>query len=343
MRVLIVDDHERVRRSVREALGRTLGEGVFAEAGGAGEALRLVQAEPWDVVLLDLSLPDRNGVETLGEIHRLRPALPVLVMSMHPEAQYGPATRAAGAAGYLMKGADPEAIAEAVRGVLPSRTEPLQRAYDDLGRLARRQEVGRDDERRSLARALHDDLGQTLTAAKISLQLARTAPPEEMGRRAGEAIELVDRAIESVRRLGLQLRPPLLDELGLGPAVAAFLAGLEPAAREVGLILVMERAADPGRLAPELEIAGFRIVEEAVTNVLRHAGARRATVKLARGPRALDIEVGDDGHGFDASAPSGRLGLVGIRERARALGGACTIDAGPAGTTVRVALPAEAP
>jgi DNA-binding NarL/FixJ family response regulator len=190
MRVLIVDDHERLRRSLREVLGRSLGGATWGEAAGAAEALRLVEAEPWDVVLLDLSLPDASGLETLGELRRRRPTLPVLVMSMHPAAQFAPAALAAGASGYLAKGSDPETIAAAVRGVLPApppAAEPPALNIDDSD---------------WLSQALHDDLAQALSALKMSLHLGATEPDlQAVRRRLGESVALVDEAIASVRRL----------------------------------------------------------------------------------------------------------------------------------------------
>jgi two-component system, NarL family, invasion response regulator UvrY len=192
-RVLIVDDHERVRRGVREALDRTLEQAVFGEAGGAAEALRQVEQEPWDVVLLDLSLPDRSGMDTLRELRRLRPGLPVLVMSMHPEGQYAAAALAAGAAAYLPKGSDPEVIAAAVRGAVAA---PAPDGGAVTG--ADRTEVG-------LARLLHDDLAQALAALKINLQLTRGAEPAQLERRLTESLAAVDSAIASVRRLAERL------------------------------------------------------------------------------------------------------------------------------------------
>jgi DNA-binding NarL/FixJ family response regulator len=117
-RVLLVDDCEEVRRSVRAVLVEALADLTIGEARGAVEALARLAEEPWDVVLLDLSLPDRRGMDALREIRRLRPDLPVLIMSFHPEAEYASAARAAGAVGYIPKGSSPEAIATAVRRAL---------------------------------------------------------------------------------------------------------------------------------------------------------------------------------------------------------------------------------
>jgi two-component system invasion response regulator UvrY len=197
-RVLIVDDHQRLRRSVRESLDRALAGGIFGEAGGSAEALDLARQEPWDLVLLDLSLPDGSGLETLRQLRSLRPATPVLVMSMHPESQYGAAARAAGAAGYLAKGGDPQALARAVRRALAG--------------VAPAEEPG-DEDRRPAGRILHDDLAQALAALKINLQLANSAAdPAELRRRIGESLPLVDEAIESTRRLAARLRLAGLEE-----------------------------------------------------------------------------------------------------------------------------------
>ena len=123
-RVLIVDDSDQVRRSVRAVLSDALPDIVVEEAADAAEALALVERRPWDAVLLDLSLPDRRGMDALRDIRRLRPGLPVLVMSLHAEAEYGAAARAAGATGYVAKGSAPETIAQAVEGALSASRGP---------------------------------------------------------------------------------------------------------------------------------------------------------------------------------------------------------------------------
>ena len=117
-RILLVDDSDEFRRSLRAVLADAVADLAVAEARRAGEALDLVAREPWDVVLLDLSLPDRSGIEALRDIRRLRPALPVLVMSFHTEAEYTAAARAAGAVGYVPKGSASGVIAAAFEDAL---------------------------------------------------------------------------------------------------------------------------------------------------------------------------------------------------------------------------------
>jgi two-component system invasion response regulator UvrY len=117
-RILLVDDSDGVRRSVRAVLAAAFPEAAVGEAGDAGTALAALGRERWDVVLLDLSLPDRRGLDALRDMHRLYPALPVVVMSFNPAAEYADAARAAGAVGYVAKGSSPDAIASAVAAAL---------------------------------------------------------------------------------------------------------------------------------------------------------------------------------------------------------------------------------
>ena len=117
-RILLVDDSGEVRRSMRAVLAEMLVDVTFGDAGDAAGALAALAREPWDLVLLDLSLPDRSGLDALRQIRGIRPALPVLVMSFNAQAEYATVTRAAGAVGYIAKGSSSEVIASAVRSAL---------------------------------------------------------------------------------------------------------------------------------------------------------------------------------------------------------------------------------
>jgi signal transduction histidine kinase len=230
--------------------------------------------------------------------------------------------------------------------------ERLREAYDRLRALTRRLEAAKEDERRRIARELHDEMGQALTAAKITIDLAERASGAGAGAGAARrgmdgAASLIDRIIDQVRDLSLDLRPPLLDERGLVPALRGY---LEAQSRRSGIEIAIEAEDAVGRFAPELEIAAFRVVQEAVTNALRHAGATRIEVRLERDAARIVLAVRDDGRGFDvdaalARAAAGRhLGLLGIRERVETLGGAVAIQSTPGcGTVIRATLPAELP
>jgi signal transduction histidine kinase len=242
----------------------------------------------------------------------------------------------------------------------------LRIAYERLGHLHGRVEAAKEDERRFMAHELHDELGQTLTALKLRLQLgarggngAGTAGVAGSPGTAGvagvvDAVALVDELIARVRKMSVDLRPPLLDEVGLVPALRAYLESqsalsgvamdLEEDGRDAGTTTSGER------LPSDLEIVCFRVAQESVTNVLRHASAQRLRVSIARNGSHVRLAVRDDGRGFDApsaldsAAAQGHLGVIGMRERVRARGGTFHVASRPGeGTTVEVELPISAP
>ena len=137
IRILLVDDHAVVRRGVRDILTEALGKVAFGEASKPSEAIDKLQAEDWDVVVLDISLPGRGGLDALREIKRLRPALPVLVLSMHAEDHYALRALRAGAAGYVNKESAAEDLSGAVRKVLAGGTHVSVRLAETLAKILR--------------------------------------------------------------------------------------------------------------------------------------------------------------------------------------------------------------
>jgi signal transduction histidine kinase len=217
----------------------------------------------------------------------------------------------------------------------------LRAAYDKL-------ETTKEDERRFLSHELHDELGQTLTALKLRLQVAARAEARPDGKESplAQPLAIVDDMIARVRRISLDLRPPLLDEVGL---VCALRAYLQSQAAVSGLSIELHAAEPhdetPRRLPPDYEIACFRVAQEAITNVLRHAGARRIDVHFARSADRVSLAIQDDGRGFDPvtldeAAARGHLGVPGMRERILARGGQFRLASTPGeGTTIEVDLP----
>ncbi|MDH4066881.1 MAG: sensor histidine kinase, partial [Acidobacteriota bacterium] len=212
----------------------------------------------------------------------------------------------------------------------------------ELQLLSARLVAAQEEERRTIARELHDEVGQVLSAIKVDLSVAQRALEQQgIAATALDEIQgLTDGALNTVRDLSQLLRPAVLDDLGLAAAVDGLLRAFARRHR-VRVELVQEGSTD--RLPIETEVAAFRIIQEALTNVARHAGASRCTVRLRGASGTLDVEIEDDGAGFDpAAAPTSRsgLGLVGIRERATELGGTVRVDAAPGrGTRIAVHLP----
>lgn len=202
-----------------------------------------------------------------------------------------------------------------------------------------------EDERRTIARELHDEVGQVLTALKVELSLAhrQLAAAGVSADPLKEAQTLADGALTTVRDLSQLLRPAALDDLGLPAAIDASLRGL---ARRHEIKVELLQSGMTDRLAPETEIAAYRIVQEALTNVARHADAAHCRVRLMRLPETLRVEIEDDGGGFDPDLdrPTSRsVGLIGMRERAAMLGGSLRVLSAPgAGTRLLIELPTGA-
>jgi PAS domain S-box-containing protein len=222
----------------------------------------------------------------------------------------------------------PEASAVVITQDMTERkraVKELQEANDQLQILSRRLFQVQEDEKRHMARELHDEIGQALTAAKINLQSAqRVDDPADLARRLDESIGILDGLLQQTRRLSLDLRPPLLDDLGLVPTLRSY---VDEQAQRAGFRVTF--FADPRleRLSAEIETACFRVAQQALTNATRHAQARNVNVELHLAPQALHLIVRDDGAGFDVKAAEERgrrgesFGLPGMRERLSLVGG----------------------
>jgi two-component system, NarL family, sensor histidine kinase UhpB len=213
--------------------------------------------------------------------------------------------------------------------------EELARRTRQLESLSRKLIEAQESERRAVARELHDDFGQVLTALKLNLQRRE--------RDDAESIALVDGAIARMRDLAQDLRPPLLDELGLEASLRWY---VEREAKRAGLSFRLALAPSEKRPHAAVEMTCFRIVQEALTNVIRHAHARRLEVELGSADGAVQLVVRDDGQGFDVPAARARAargesqGLLSMQERVALAGGELEIESAPGlGTSIRARLP----
>jgi signal transduction histidine kinase len=281
----------------------------------------------FDLVLADYRLPDYTGLEALRFVRRLDPLMPFVLVSGALGEERAVEALHAGATDYVLKQGFAR-LAPAVRRALQERAEherhrstqrALESSQDRLRALSRRLLEVQEDERRRLARELHDDIGQALTALKIQLEgLARVSDETLRQRTVQECVETIRHSLDRVRQISLNLRPLQLDDLGL---IAALRSHLDRQASIGGLAPHFDAEEAPREVDPEVQTACFRVAQEAINNVLRHAGASNLWLRLFTASGQLALSVRDDGAGFDADAARRRaaagasLGLVGMEER----------------------------
>jgi PAS domain S-box-containing protein len=224
-----------------------------------------------------------------------------------------------------------------------------RRAEQSLRRLSGRLMELQDQERRRIARELHDSVGQCLTAIKINLEtldqsLSKQSLDPRAAKALAEAVSLSDQCSSDTRTISYLLHPPLLDERGLASAIRWYGDGF---AQRSGIRLSMELSTDGMRLPQPVETTLFRIVQESLTNIHRHSGSAMAEIRLLADAESVVLEVRDEGHGIPGSSlrrcnGAGRavgVGIAGMRERVRQFGGRLDISSSSQGTLVRATLP----
>jgi signal transduction histidine kinase len=235
-----------------------------------------------------------------------------------------------------------------VKGVLDDLDRVLAEAriyQGQLQHLSSQVLTAHEGERKRIARELHDDTGQALTSILVRLRLLeKTVKDETVRRNVEELRDLTSNALDSVRRMAVDLRPAALDDLGLVPALHSY-ADKYSNAWPISVTFSAEGLKK--RLPPNVELVLYRIVQEALTNVAKHSGARSVEVKLRRRSNVITVTVADDGRGFDLREVTRKegagLGLFGMRERLALVGGTVAIDSAPGrGTAIIARVPLHA-
>src|SRR6202041_307102 len=230
------------------------------------------------------------------------------------------------------------------------KTEILQQS-DQLRELSGRLMSTQDEERRRIARDLHDSAGQNLAA--LAMTVARiedeaTRNPTRLSQTVKEVRDLIEGLTREIRTTSYLLHPPMLDEMGLASALGWYLEGLQ---QRSGLSIELDIPTDFGRLAPGVELAIFRLVQECLTNIHRHSGSKTAVIRIIRGPDKIYAEVQDQGKGMSperfaevqSQGAGVGVGIRGMRERVRQAHGELTVDSNALGTTITATFPATKP
>ena len=201
-----------------------------------------------------------------------------------------------------------------------------------------------EQERRRWARELHDETLQSLAGLRVGLSAALRGSERQLRAAVESAVENVAEEIANLRTLIVELRPAALDDYGVAAAIESLAertAARQGIAVESHVDLAWERGDEEGRHTPELESTVYRLVQESLTNAVRHAGASRVHIEVTERDGFLDVAVADDGNGFDPAAQPGGFGLIGMRERVKLAAGELEIQTSTAGTTVHARLPAR--
>ena len=346
--ILMVDDQPAKVMSY-EAILAELDENLL-KATSAKEALELLLKNDIAVVLMDVSMPEMDGFEMADIIHqhpRFQKTAIIFISAVHLTDLDQLRGYQRGAVDYISVPIIPELLRAKVSTFveLHRNRQQLEELNGELRRLSMSLITSQDEERRRIARELHDGMGQDLTAVKLLLQEAiqQGASDGLMENSLREASSLIDGTLQQVRNISYLLHPPLLDEIGLRSALGWFLDGL---AKRGGIETALEtRPKDFPRLEPEVETALFRIIQEALTNVFRHAQAHKVRVTLAEEGKNVSVTVHDDGVGVPdrtgARAGKTGVGIASMRQRAKELGGDLHIRNANPGTLVEVVIPTD--
>ena len=343
-RVLVVEDDADSREILLRRMARA---GYAAIAAADVDAARTALGQEPDLVLLDVMLPGTSGLDFLKEIrtHHGLTDLPVVMVTALNDSERLAEALGAGANDYVTKPIDPRVLEARVRTqVALKEVIALKREEAVKKRLLEQTVTAREEERLHLSRELHDDTAQRLTSLLIGLDaLRRKTTQKDHLARIQELVRQADATMSEVRRLAQGLRPALLEELGFKVAMEQL---SEECMKNGGPKVRIHVTPFCETLPWSYKVALFRVVQEAINNVRKHAKAESVSILVQFDADTLRAVIEDDGVGFDfrsvtdTSLESGGLGLVGMRERLQAIGGRLEVETSPGrGTALSIEVP----
>ena len=349
--ILMVDDQPAKLLSY-EVMLEELGEHLLKATSGR-EALEMLLKNDVAVVLMDVSMPELDGfqlAEMIREHPRFQKTAIIFISAVHLTDLDRLKGYQRGAVDYISVPVIPDLLRAKVSvfAELHRKARQLEILNLELRRLSHSLMTAQDEERRRISRELHDGLGQDLTAVKMIL--GGLVQPNQLkdsmeNKTIVEVLSMMDSAIEQVRTMSHLLHPPLLDEMGLLSALRWYTEGF---AKRSGVETVLDIPKNFPRLEPEIEMAIFKIIQESLTNVFRHAEAKRAVVQLEERDGCALVSIEDNGKGVGAGAEelhpnSYGIGVIGIKQRAAEYDGQVTLRNTGSGTRVEVKIPLPVP
>lgn len=342
LNILLVDDQPS-KLMVYETILGELGENLI-EAHSGMEALEQLLKNDVALVLMDVCMPGMDGFETAEMIHqhpRFENTPIVFVSGICVTEMDRLKGYRCGAVDYVPVPAPPELLRAKVKTLVD-----LHRKTRQLEALNAKMTLLQEEERRRIARDLHDSVGQLLAAIAMN-HVAVESESDRLSARAAQCLQenagMVEEVSKQIRTISYLLHPPLLDEAGLEPALRCFVDGF---AKRSNIAVNLQISPNLSRLPQEAEICIFRVVQECLTNVHRHSGSRTAAVRVAREKTYVRVEIEDAGKGIPfpasrlGSSMQAGVGVLGMRERLRNLGGTLDIRSNHEGTLLTAVLPA---
>lgn len=351
LRVLFVEDTEDDVVLMLHELQRVGYEPIFRRVDTPGAMKAALAEREWDIVLSDYIMPQFSGLAALAILKESGLDLPFVIVSGNIGEDMAVGAMKAGAHDYVIKGnltrlvpaVERELGDAVVRRERRKAEDELTASRERLRSLSVYLQSVREEERTRIAREIHDELGQALTALKIDVAwLGRKYHDHQtLSEKVGTMVALIDSTIKRVKRICTELRPSLLDHLGVTSAIRWQAEEIE---RRTGLSCAL--SFDPADIVLEDDLATaiFRVFQEALTNIVRHAEATKVDVTLRKNKDMVTLTVSDNGKGLrkDQLAKPKSFGLLGIQERARSFGGEATITgARRKGTTLTVRVPLD--
>lgn len=340
--ILIVDDEPSSRETISAMLEGQ--EYRIETAANGADGIRLAEQFRPDLILLDVMMPEMDGFEVCRRLRSI-PALaeiPIIILTALDVRTSLLEGLDAGADDFLTKPVDSRELRARARVITRlNRYHTLMEQRESLRLMAERVVSAQEEERRRLSRELHDDLGQALTTHMLdirSLQDDLTLPPPELFERLQALHQQTYEASVKIRRLAQDMRPPVLDALGLKDAMKGYCAEFT---RRTGLPINFEWDDSLPPLPDTYSVTLYRALQESLNNIAKHARASQAWAGLSLEDQTITLSIQDNGIGFDPhNVQSGGIGLTGLRERLTIAGGVLNINSNPArGSIVMAQLP----
>lgn len=358
-KILFLDDSEDDVELMKNELNNSRVEFISKHVINKNEFVQAMDEFRPDIILADYSLPTFNGMNAFLLVKELYTGIPFILVTGALSEQLAMDFLQEGVDDFILKSSYkrlPLAIESAIRNKEIEKEKlaiehELKKSHKELQLLLDRQQNSREEERRIIARDLHDELGQVLATLKIDVSMLRKKvgsngkqlQSDVVSSELTSIIKLIDKINRSVRRISSGLRPEILDELGLIEAIRWHIQEFE---KRYAIKCSVKLPTNSLSIDNKSSIALFRIIQEALNNVAKHSEASHVTVQMKIENDSLYLEIKDNGKGLapESIKSSGSLGIIGLRERVRLLNGKFNIDGQPGrGTIVSVNIPFKKP